>query len=340
MRKLASIQRISAINPIEGADAIEVATINAWKVVVKKGEFTEGDPVVYFEIDSFLPIEPEFEFLRKSSFKSLPEGDGFRLRTIKLRGQVSQGLVISIHEFSKILARKLPETAVAFSDGQDVSNLLGVTKYEPPIPACLSGKIKGNFPSFIPKTDEERIQNLSDVYENFKKNLYYVTEKLDGSSATFYYNNGIEGVCSRNIDLLESEGNSFWEQARLLKIHDILKTIGNYAIQGELVGSGIQGNKYKLNKQDVFFFNLFDIDKQEYVSMPVFIEIMRINELKTVPIIDMAFQLPDTIDDLLKYAEGSSVLHPTQREGVVLRNTSRTISFKAISNEFLMKNES
>ena len=188
-RKLASVQIVRDILPIEGADAIEVVVINSWKVVVKKDEFKVGDKVTYFEIDSFLPIKEEFEFLRKSSYKKMGALEGFRLKTIRLRGQVSQGLVTSYNGDA--------------DEGTDLTEELGVVKFEPPIPAELSGIAKGNFPSFLIKTDEERIQNLTKEYSEYKTLIFYEAEKLEGCSVTFYVKDGIFGVCSRNIDLLE-----------------------------------------------------------------------------------------------------------------------------------------
>jgi len=150
---------------------------------VKKGEYSVGENAIYCEIDSYLPVREEFEFLRKSSYKKMGDQEGFRLKTIKLRGQISQGLLLPI----SILKDKIyPDQYKNLQVGDEVSEALGVWKYEPPIPAELSGVMKGSFPSFLQKTDEERIQNLADVFENFKKSMFYVTEKLDGSSATYY----------------------------------------------------------------------------------------------------------------------------------------------------------
>jgi len=237
-RKLASIQVIADIRPIEGADAIEVARINNWDVVVAKNVGHKvGDYVVYCEIDSFLPVREEFEFLRKSSFKRMGDQEGFRLKTIRLRGQVSQGLILPISIFG--------DFGWTAYEGLDVTERLGIVKYEPPIPAELAGKVRGNFPGFLRKTDEERVQNLTKDYAKWvEEGLdFYVTEKLDGSSATFYLNGDVFGVCSRNLDLEETEGNTFWKVARELKLEEKLRENGqNLAIQGELIGEGIQGN--------------------------------------------------------------------------------------------------
>jgi RNA ligase (TIGR02306 family) len=329
-RKLASIRVINDIQPIEGADMIELAIVDGWKVIVAKNiGHRVGDMVVYCEIDSFLPIREEFEFLRKSSYKKMGVQEGFRLKTIKLRGQVSQGLILPIHilPFGEMI-----------SEGQDVTEMLNIIKYEPPIPAELAGKVKGIFPSFIRKTDEERIQNLAGEYEKMKKHTYYITEKLDGSSATYYFNNGEFGVCSRNLELLETEGNTFWKVARELDLENKLREYGhNISIQGELIGEGIQGNPYKIKGHTVRFFNLFDIDLQEYHSLPVFKETMKALGLETVPLLDIHFHLPETIDELLLIADRKSELNPNfDREGVVIRSLDRKISFKVISNKFLL----
>jgi len=180
VRKLATIERISAINPIPDADQIERATIRGWNIVVKKGDHKVGDLIVYCEIDSLMPEKPEFEFLRSR---------GFRIRTIKLRGQVSQGIIfpLSIIPDLTIFA---DGTTMAngeyIVEGLDVTEFLGITKYDPPIPAELSGQVLGNFPSHSIKTDEERIQNLIDHYEDYRKEEWIATEKVDGTSMTAF----------------------------------------------------------------------------------------------------------------------------------------------------------
>ena len=358
-RKMATIQKIRDLRPIEGADRIEVATINNWNVVVAKDVGHKiGDFVVYCEIDSFLPIKPEFEFLRKTSFKKMGEQEGFRLKTIRMRGQFSQGLILPIKVLEgpdeyKIGISHQPQgdvlqlgpydDALVITEGVDVSKELGIVKYEPPIPAELTGVMKGNFPSFLRKTDEERIQNLTDEYEEYKKmdTKWYATEKLDGSSSTYYLSSDDFGVCSRNIDLKPSETNSFWKAAHELGIEEVLNDYKtDVSIQGELIGEGIQGNPYKLKGQTVRFFNLFDIQNQKWFSFPDFRRWMELAGLGTVPIIDYDFKLPETIEELIEYADGMSVLNPqTRREGVVIRSYDRKISFKVISNKFLLKSK-
>jgi RNA ligase (TIGR02306 family) len=222
--------------------------------------------------------------------------------------------------------------------------MLGIVKYEPPIPAELAGKVKGGFPSFLHKTDEERVQNLVKEYGEWKyqsKHKFYVTEKLDGSSATYYINNGEFGVCSRNLELLETEGNTFWKVARELDLENKMKSLGkNICFQGELIGEGIQGNPYKIKGQTVRFYTGFDIDKRERIPFVNFAVTLQDLSLDIVPVLnkEYGFMLPETVEDMLKYAEGKSVLNAnTEREGVVVRSMDGTISFKAISNKFLLE---
>jgi RNA ligase (TIGR02306 family) len=312
--------------------------------------------VVYCEIDSFLPIREEFEFLRKSSYKKMGEQEGFRLKTIKLRGQVSQGLILPLNvlKTTEIIQTKITkqvwgnqielfaEDGTPMVDiGDDVTEVLGIVKYEPPIPAELSGKVKGLFPSFLRKTDEERVQNLAKEYEGYKltsAHKFYVTEKLDGSSATFYFKDGVFGVCSRNLELIETEGNTFWKVARELRLEELLGTLeNNICLQGELIGEGVQGNPYKIKGQTVRFFNGFNIDTQENIPFLEFVETVQKMGLKTVPILDYEFLLPDTVEGMLEYADQKSELNSNfDREGVVVRSYDRTISFKSISNKFLL----
>jgi len=340
MRKLASIKRIDKLEPIEGADKIELAHVGGWKVVVAKDVgHKEGDLVVYCEIDSYLPIEPEFEFLRKSSYKKLVDGsEGFRLKTIKLRNQISQGLILPLSDAYTIFKRNTPNLDMTWFEGLDVSDMLGIVKYEPPMPAELAGKVKGYFPSFIRKTDEERVQNLMDEYEGFKNQEFYVTEKLDGSSATFYIKDGVFGVCSRNLELLETEENTFWKVAREMDLENKMRSVGkNFSLQGELIGEGIQKNPYKIKGHTVKFFNVFDIDEQERQPLEYFKMTMDVLGLDSVPIIDESFTLPNTVNDMLIYAEAPSLLNRDfNREGVVVRSKDQTISFKSISNQFLL----
>jgi RNA ligase (TIGR02306 family) len=290
-----------------------------------------------------------------------------------LRGQVSQGLIIPLsilegeEEDEKLGYLQTPDGpiyqlgpydgALVIEEGADVTSMLNIIKWDPPIPAELAGVAKGNFPSFIPKTDEERIQNLAKNYDKMKEQKYYMTEKLDGSSSTFYVRDGEFGVCSRNLDLCRPEPfvegmvmcddgierpkkeNTFWKVARELNIEENMVDMGrNLAIQGEIIGEGIQGNPYRIKGQTLRVYNAFDIDTQEYLGFEDLKLTTRALCLEMVPIIDEEFTLPETIDELLKFAEGKSTLNAAaEREGYVIRSHDMKISFKVISNNFLLK---
>ena len=330
MRKLASIKKIEEIKLIEGADKICAYRVGGWWVVDSVTKYKVGDLAVYYEIDSFLPVRPQFEFLRKSSFKRIGTAEGFRLKTIKLRGQLSQGLLTPI-----------PDGIVDPKEGDDLTEALDIVKYEPPIPAQLAGKIKGTFPSFIPKTDETRIQNFeSDIGFSPVGERVYVCEKLDGSSATFYYNKGEFGVCSRNWELAETEDNSFWRAAKLLSLKEKFIKLGrNIALQGELLSPGVQGNIYNFKDVNVYFFTAYDIDKHRRMYFDELEWVLFKLDLKIVPILDSNYILPkeNLSESMLQYAEGKSALNPdVEREGIVVRGLNKEFSFKAISNKFLL----
>lgn len=328
IRKLASIRQCTALQAIPGADAIQVAVVDGWTCVVKIGEIEVGQKGVYFEIDSFLPVDDaRFEFLRRSSLRKMGDTEGFRLRTIRLRGQLSQGLFMPLHLF--------PEVDAEEPVGTDLTERLRVDKYEPPIPADLSGKVIGPFPGFIPKTDEERVQNLLEEFATWQGLSFIVTEKLDGTSFTAYHRNGHFGICSRNWELSDEDPNSYWKVADETELQAKLGR-QNLAIQGEMIGEGIQKNIYKLRGQHLFVFHVFDIDAHRFYDYEETLAFCQKNDLKVVPLIDANFKLPADVNTLLHMADGSSALQEkAKREGLVLRSADRKISFKAISNAFL-----
>lgn len=329
MRKLASVRTISAVRPIDGADAIEAVQVDGWQCVAKKGEFSQGDPCVYFEIDSFLPAgNPAFAFMESRGKQKDTHGrEGYRLRTIKLRGTLSQGLA-------------LPLSAVGVDDaqlGDDVTDAIGVTKWEPPMPACLGGEAKGVIPGWIRKTDQERIQNMPEILG--LELDYEVSVKLDGSSMTVYHRDGETGVCSRNLDLRETEGNSFWSVARRYGLPEKLANIGNVAIQGELIGPGIQGNQEKLSYHDMYVFDVWLIDEQRYAHQEERLAIVKQLGVPHVPIIHYKARAPKTVSEALDLADGPSLNPAVKREGLVFKSLCGTVSWKAISNKWLLKHE-
>lgn len=340
-RKLASIQRIAEIKPIENADAIEAVRVNGWWVVAKKGEFQVGSWCVYFEIDSWIPehIAP-FLIKNPEKVREFNGVRGERLRTIKLRGQISQGLVLPVTQFTEFPME-------AEDEGRDVTEILGIQKWEAPINPQLAGIARGNFPSFIPKTDQERVQNLSrDIREAFQnQETFEVTVKLDGSSITVYFKDGDIGICSRNINLKisdDNKGSTFIKTAFETGLVDALTEYGkNIAIQGELMGPGIQGNRENFGEHQIYVYAIWDIDNQRYLfpSERGYVFDTLVDRGFTghhVPMFHLKMTLSSaSIDNILQLAEGPSLYNPV-REGLVFKSHERDFSFKAISNTFLL----
>ena len=333
MRKLASIRRIESIRPIEGADMIEAVQVGLWICVAKKGEFQAGDLAVYFEIDSFLPgADERFKFLEKD-FRTFEGKVGARLKTKKMRGQISQGLALPLSSF--------PELS-DFKEEDDVGEVLGVVKWEPQIPATLYGQAKGNFPAFIKKTDQERLQNIWRNYERWMEEDEYweITKKIDGSSMTVYTRDEDSGVCSRNIDLKESEDNSFWNTCRTYNILSSLKELKrNLALQGEMYGPGIQGNSEKVSTLKFALFDIWDIDRSCYLGVNdrdgILFQLRNLGySALSVPrkMVTKLSKFP-TFESIQKAMDED----PDTYEGWVFKRVDGQESFKVISNKYLLK---
>ncbi|MFA7287461.1 MAG: RNA ligase family protein [Melioribacteraceae bacterium] len=368
MRHLATIQRIANIEPIEGADKIEKATILGWELVVKKGEFNVGDFCCYFEIDSQLPRHLIFEFMQPRKY---------RVRTIKLRKQISQGLALPVSILQEFGYKE------HFVEGTDISEIIGVTKYDPEMKIekesnepkynnkfvkfgmqfwlfrkgymFLFPKLKGNFPEWIPKTDEERIQNMPWISRKYHGHAFYATEKLDGQSLTIFYNKKLNkwwrpwirnafGVCSRNLWIKNENNSTWWTIAKRYEFKKKLKNLNlNIAIQGEIVGEGIQKNKYKLEGIEFFAFSVYDIDEKRYLSKREKAEVFIHLGLKEVPHHSLLMMDGDAHDvrHFVNLSKMKSALNEEAiAEGLVFRHiTEDKISFKSINPEFLLKND-
>lgn len=392
-RKLATIRKIAAVDPIKGADRIVCATVDGWKLVTQKSNnFQVGDLVVYFEIDSFLPIHPAFDWLYDGCYKNVEGlGPGYRLRTIKLRGQISQGLILPLRRYPDdqpnggwwlpALERRMinvnepsnptsswddPDSIeIEVHEGDDVTDLMRVRKYEPPIPAQLAGLVKSTFPSWIHKTDQERAQNLMSNFRSKQEQIRFtftdangqeqeiplkplprwqdysweVTMKLDGSSCTIYIKDDEFGVCSRNMDLIETETNSFWRMARKYDLEAKMRALGrNFAIQGELMGPGVQGNRENLQELELFVFDIFNIDSGSYLEPSLRRAVVGEMGLRHVPLIADEVNLGADIkvEDLLGLANINSLNHLVA-EGIVFKcDQDPNISFKVINDRFLL----
>ena len=356
MRKLASVQRVWNIEPIEGADRIELAHVLGWQCVVGKGQFKPMDLGVYFEIDSFLPICPKFEFLRSSSYRKTDiMGEGFKLRTQQFRGQLSQGLLMPLGAFPEI-----PEDVEL---GTDVSELLGVKKWEIEERATTGGTAIGGLPYDVPHTDETRVQECPALIGEFANLYYYITTKMDGSSHSVSVDTEGFHVTGHNFEYKDDEQSGFYRFVNKIGLREKMeeyirknnegedvKSIGKIetlTIQGEFCGPGIMSNRLKLRKPEWYVFTVringrrVDMDKMQSVC--------HVLGLESVPVEEIGYDLPSkypTVEALLERADGE---YPNggKKEGVVIRPTepvySKTIggslSMKVVSNKFLLKND-
>lgn len=341
-RKLASIQMVQSIEPIVNADAIELVHIQGWQCVTKKGEFAPGDLGVFLEIDAIPPDEDRFRFLwtPKTATDSAPvtRPDKFRIRTMRLRGALSQGLFLPVPVF--------PELGGGVSAGEDVTEALGVAKYEPPPPTGM-GDWRASFPALLPKTDEMRVQSVPEVLEEMRGLPYVATLKYDGTSATFLvdpFRNAEFHVCSRNQSIRDG-GNLYWDMARKYDIETILRANPRYAVQAEIVGPGIQKNPLGLKEVSLFVFNIYDMERARYLNhgdAQAFLAEVRLPAVETV---ERGDRFDHTLTSLLSLAEGRYAGTGNEREGIVVRPLTEThsavlggrLSFKVISNAFLLK---
>lgn len=378
-RALAYIQHVTNIRPIDGADNIEQCNVLGWNLICKKGEFHEGDPCVYIEIDSKVPEREEFEFLRTK---------GFKVKTMKLGkfNCISQGLAMPQSAFKEL---------AGLSEGTDVTDILGIkysvqedntrkgngdpnAKYKSmaarhqkifkkkwarwmmrcswgrKVMFFFFGKKKDNprgFPSFVSKTDEERVENQPWRIGDGK--TYLATEKLDGTSCTYALErkgrNKFEFyVCSRNVRQQDEkqecyhDHNIYWDLAFKYNIEQYLKDFLNQfpqlkwvCIQGEGVGF-VQGNPLKLKEDDLYVFNFKDSESGRYNSIAGRAIIEKMG-MKWVPILGEV-QMPDTMEELKALATGKSKVNPdVMREGIVYRSLDGSDSFKNVSREYLIK---
>lgn len=337
-RKLVSVQKIAEIKPIRNADKIEVAVVLGWNVVVKKDMFQVGDKVAYFEIDSFLPIKPEYEFLRNSSYKKDALGtEGFRLRTAELRGVISQGLILPLDEQYKSL-----------DIGTDLTKEFGVILYEPPVDLSGGEKIALKFHSRISKTDELRAQSAPELLEALIGKPYYISEKIDGQSLTLVKEGNNIRVFFRDSEVLESEESFVWNRLNELGIINMLKNSPeDIFIQGEWYGERIQKNRLKVKGIHYKFFNLGEPKTGKVYSYTEWNDILnRIDPngvLKHVKIIEEGDSFDYTLEELQDLSKGNYE-GAGQREGIVIRPQNEEsvkglgrLSFKVINNKYLLK---
>jgi len=325
--KLASIQVITDIRPIEGADRIEAATVLGYQTVIKKGEFRPGDLCVWHEPDTVAAEKPEYEFLRKQ---------GFRLKVSRFKGQVSQGLALPLAVVQ----------AASYAVGDDVTDLTGIRKYEKPLSPNLIGVAKGAFPSWMPKTDEPNLRSFPEALGEFTGRECVITQKVDGTSGTYYLRGGEFGVCTRNLELLDDRASMFWRVAREHCVREALATLGgDFAIQGEVHGEGIQGNHLGVKGVSFAVFNLFNIATHDYANHTALANFCKANSLPMVREVwrgEFRFTLPE----LVELASAQDYASGRPAEGIVIRPVeearsrileSGRLSAKVISERYALK---
>lgn len=329
-RKLVSVQSVERVDPIEGADRILRARVMGWDVVVKKGELAAGDPCVFFEIDSLLPDGPAWsEFMRPR---------GFRVKTMRLRGVLSQGLALPVD----ILDGDVPPV------GTDVHERLGVTKYEAVLPA--DGTVAGPFPPRVPKTDEIRLQSALGVLDELRGHDFVITTKLDGTSTTYFVDEAGElVVCSRNWSLAKGP-SAQWQIAERHRLAEVIPR--EMAVQGELVGPGIQKNRLGLTRVEWFVFDAYDTRGGRHLGPEELRSFCAERGLRAVPyerIVsgEEAKTFDHSLEHWLRLAGGRYEGTTNRKEGIVVRPLvgrrsevlGGRLSFKVIDNDFLLKEE-
>ena len=327
--KSASIERIISVESIPEADRIEKINLLGWQTVAQKG-LKVNDLVVFVPVDSIVPDIPQFAFMKDRNF---------RVRKMRFKGSLSQGLAMPISLFENELK------GLELIEGLDVTDILNVKHYEKPIPVHLTGIIKGNFPSFIPKTDEERLQNIPNFLKRHLGKRFIITLKYDGTSSTYYLKDNCFGVCGRTLEMKEDEKNTYWKIAKKYGIESFLRkqfelTGNEYAIQGEIYGEGINKNPLGIKGQDFAAFNIFNITNQAYEDVNVHCSAYNIPTVNTL--YDIVLDESHTIEWFEQLAKGNDPVFNKMKEGIVVRchnmsEKDREIgraSFKVINQEY------
>ncbi|MFU6944183.1 RNA ligase (ATP) [Pseudomonas aeruginosa] len=374
-RVLARVVRIDDVKTHPNADSLDLALVGGWQCVIKRGEYQAGDLAIYIEVDSMVPVDnPIFEFLRGRNMEERDGKEYSRIKTMKLRKELSQGLIVPVHAAGS----PSPEPKV----DEDVTDRMGILKYvKPSEQAAINGGNKGDrtgtsklgFPNFIPKTDQARVQNIKMAYENAytKGEKFEVTFKLDGSSLTIWHKDGDTGVASRNVGfrledekigfftavknffkghgwkrVIKKDSNHFTAMAEELDLGKRLREFGlNIALQGELVAPNIQGNFEGVDKPEYFVYDIYNISESRYYLPEERLATLNtLNskggvKIKHVPVYLWNVGVPAEMESVIKMASGESALNGKYREGLVFKSMSRDFSFKVISNEYLLKEE-
>ena len=311
---LSYIGIIDEIRNIPGAERIESAIVECniggkWQGCIQKGVFSIGDKCNVFLQDAILPEVAAYEHMRKYKFR------------------------VKMCRFLKVPSEVLitPEFYAGYV-GEEISDRVGVVKYEKEIAVSIQGETKGNFPSFIPKTDEINFQAIPDLLSIISGKIFYATIKYDGTSSTFYHNKGELGCCSRNLEKKLDKPHVYSAIDQKYRITEQLRGLGNYAVQGEIVGPGIQKNKLGLKEPEIRVFDIWDIDHRMYIDMDLVFRMCKEMSLPTVELVDCNEWAMDNFEQMRLFAERT---YPNGKhaEGVVVRvlGMESRISFKIIN---------
>lgn len=300
MSKVATVEVIKNIRKHPNADSLEVANVLGWQIVCKAGTYKEGGKVIYINIDSVLEERPEYEFLRSKNF---------RVKQVRLRGEISQGLCLPCSQDLEV--------------GTDVSEMVGAKHYEKPVSIQLSGIAMGNFPHFLIKTDEDNLRNYSEALEEVKDRLMYSTIKLDGTSATYFIKDGEFGMCSRNLQLnIEDENSIYAKMAIKYKIKDKMisyaNEYGDFCIQGEIYGPGIQNNPMGAKENCFSIFNGYPVNGKSHWDWNY---IKAFGSEYKMPIVEFlsSHGVCPTLQELITLSNSTKYANGKPAEGIVIR---------------------
>lgn len=364
MRQMCHIEKIEEIKPIENSENLEHARVLGWWGVVRKGDFKVDDLCLIFEPDSILPPIKIFEFM---------ESKKYRVKTCRLRGALSEILIMPYADrlviFQQLIKQKqgvlvpierLGITKQTYQIGDDLTAILQVKKYESFVECCGAGEAKGGFPSFVSRTDENRIEGTEGraLYNELLGQPYYITLKLDGTSGTYFLKDGEFGVCSRNNEYRynSTKPNYYWYAAKNQKVEEWLRLVKDrteveYCLQGEVCGPKVQQNKLKLVEPTVFIFNIKDLTNNRYLGYGEMLELVETkfpSGLKMVPLVQMSHIFSCTIEELYQLSEQHYFKGPEKlgwAEGIVVRHSNNVwsssvkgerLSFKVINKKFLL----
>jgi RNA ligase (TIGR02306 family) len=315
--KLATIQRIKNIRKHPNADSLSIGDVLGWQVIFnhEQNSYQNDDLIVYIGIDTIVPDKPEFAFLKDKHF---------RIKPIRLRGEPSNGIIFPTSILPMFKKAEGAATSVfeKYQEGEDVTTILDIKKYEKPVPAELSGIARGSFPGFLIITDEDNLRNYPDAIPEMFSRPFYITLKIDGSSGTYFVNGGEFGACSRRINLKENETNGFWKIAKRYDIENALKKAfpaADMAIQGEVYGEGIQKNPLGIKGIDFALFNLFDIKAHAFLGYDKLVQFSKTYGIPMVPLIISGLSFPYTLEELVKLANEQKYSNGNPAEGIVIR---------------------